>query len=77
MKLRSKEGVEMMDVKSIDQDGDRILIKGKMMGAMATTIVVTPEALFDAYRLAPCSIIRSLPILLYKGWRTRTKADAG
>lgn len=77
MKLKSKDGVEMMDVKSIAQDGDRIFIKGKMMGAMATTIVVTPEALFDAYCLAPGSVIRRLPVLLYKGWRTRKKAEHG
>ena len=38
MKLHSKDGIERMEVKSIGHDGDRIVLKGKMMGAMATTI---------------------------------------
>ena len=39
MKMFSKEGVEMVDVKSIKRDGEQLVIKGKVMGAMATTIL--------------------------------------
>jgi hypothetical protein len=67
MKLMSKDGIEMMDVKSIDRDGDRLVLKGKMMGSMATTIYVHPQDLWSAFRLLPWSVIVCLPVLLIKG----------
>lgn len=73
MKLKSKEDVEMMDIRSIEDGGDRILIKGKMMGAMATTIVVTPTAIWDAFRLCPWRIFLRLPALFFRGWRLSRK----
>jgi hypothetical protein len=77
MKLYSKEGVEMMDIKSIDQDGDTIVIKGKMMKSMAATIHVQPEGVWEAYRLFPMKLILRLPALLLKGRKvSRTKAEA-
>lgn len=36
MKMYSKEGVEMMDTMPIARDGDNIVVKGRMMGAMVT-----------------------------------------
>lgn len=74
MKLKSKDGVEMMDIKSIEQDGDRIIVKGKMMGAMAATIVVTPDGVWDAFRLFPKATLLRLPLLLLKGRRMSTKS---
>jgi hypothetical protein len=74
MKLFSKDGIEMMDVKSIQRDGDRLTLKGKMMGAMAATIHIGPEDLWAALRLFPPGLILRLPLLLYKGYRlTRAK----
>lgn len=73
MKLYSKDGVEMMEVKSIAQDGDRIVLKGKMMGTMATTIYVAPEDLWSALRLFPVATILRLPLLLLKGWQRSAK----
>ena len=68
MKLRGKDDIEMMDIKSIEQDGDRILIKGKMMGTMAATIIITPDSVWEAYRQCPWATILRLPLLLFKGW---------
>ncbi|WP_404477518.1 hypothetical protein [Novosphingobium sp. BL-52-GroH] len=77
MKLFSQDGIEMMDVKSIDQDGDRIVIKGKMMGTMATKIYVKPEDMWAAFTLFPWSLKLRLPLLLLKGYRAkRAKAIA-
>ncbi len=74
MKLRSKDGIEMMDVRSIDRDGDRLVVKGKMMGTMATTIFVDPEELWAAFRLFSAGTILRLPAMLLKGWsRSRRK----
>lgn len=72
MKLFSKDGIEMMDVKSIAQDGERLVLKGKMMGSMATTIYLKPEDMWSALRLFSPSLILRLPLLLAKGyWRSR------
>lgn len=77
MKLYSKEGVEMMDVKSISKEGDRLAIKGKMMGAMQATIYVGPEDMWSAFKLFPFAVILQLPVLLVKGWmRSNKKAAA-
>lgn len=74
MKLFDRDGIEMMNVKSIERDGDRIVIKGKMMGTMATTIYVEPAEAWAALRLFPPSLIVRLPLLLLKGFRSRKDA---
>jgi hypothetical protein len=72
MKLFNQDGVEMMDVKSIERDGDRLLLKGKMMGAMAAKIYVKPEDMWAALKLFPMSLLLSMPALIFKGFlRTR------
>lgn len=75
MKLYSKDGVEMMDVKTIELEGEKLVIKGKMMGAMAAVIHVKPEDMWDAFKLFPMSVKMKMPGLLFKGWRAnRNKA---
>jgi hypothetical protein len=76
MKLFSKEGVEMMDVKSINLNGGRLVVKGKMMGAMAATIHVEPVAMWEAFTMVPTSVKVKMPLLLYKGWRQSRAAKA-
>ena len=51
MKMFSKDGVEMVDVKSVDRDGDRLVLKTKVMGSMPATIVLRPQDLWEAMRL--------------------------
>lgn len=78
MKLFSAEGVEMMDVKSIERDGDRLLLKGKMMGAMTAKIYVKPEDMWAAFKLFPMSLLLAMPILLFKGFlRSRGEPKTG
>ena len=69
VKLFSKDGVEMMEVKAIDLDGDVLVIKGKMMGTMATTIRVKPGDVWRAFAMFPWRVKFRLPLLLWKGWR--------
>ncbi|HLT05612.1 MAG TPA: hypothetical protein VK019_11725 [Pseudomonas sp.] len=68
MKMFSKEGVEMVDVKSITRDDERLVIKGKVMGAMTTTIVVNPQDCWQAAQLLGIGLILRLPLILLKGW---------
>lgn len=74
MKLFSKDGVEMMDVKSIDLDGERLVIKGKMMGSMAVTIHVAPADMWAAFTLFPWRVKLRMPELLMRGWLAGRRA---
>jgi hypothetical protein len=69
MKLYSKDGIEMMDVKSIEKPADDLVIKGKMMGTMATVIHVKPEDLWAALNLLSWKTKLALPAMLLKGWK--------
>lgn len=76
MKVYNKEGIEMMDVKSIDLDGDKLIVKGKIMGAMATTLVLRPRDLWAAWGLLGRPIVWALPRLMWQGWRASRQAAA-
>lgn len=77
MKMFSKDGIEMVDVKSVEQDGERLVLKTKVMGSMAATIVLRPQDLWEALRLLSPSLMLRLPGLLFKGWRlSRAAAQA-
>jgi len=75
MKIYSKDGVEMMEVKSIDKQGDVLVIKGKMMGTMAATLHVTPQTLWEALALLPWSTRLALPLMLLKGRKAKGNAS--
>ena len=73
MKIFSKEGVEMMDISSISLKGSTIVIKGKMMKSMATTLHVEPNGVWEAFRLFPFKLLIRLPMLLLKGCSASAK----
>jgi hypothetical protein len=67
MKLRSKDGVEMMDVASLQRVGDVLVVKGKIMRSMPATIHLRPEDLWQAFSLFSWPLLLSLPWLMLKG----------
>lgn len=69
MKMFSKEGVEMVDVRSVELDSDLLILKTKVMGSMAATIVLRPRDVWDALRLLKAGLLWRLPGLLFLGWR--------
>jgi len=72
MKMFTKEGIEMMDVKSIDRDGENLVMKGKMMGTMYASIYLRPQDVWQALRLLSFSTVLRLPVILFTGfWRNR------
>ena len=73
MKLMSKDGIEMMDIRSLDRDGDVLVVKGKVMGSMPTTIHLRPEDLWQAKKLLTWRIVVALPGLLLNGYRRAGK----
>ncbi len=73
MKLFSKEGVEMMDTMSMGRDGDNLIIKGRMMGAMVTTIYLKPKDLWQSLSLLSWPVISYMPAMLIKGFFANRK----
>lgn len=69
MKMFSKEGVEMVEVKSVARDGDILVLKTKVMGSMAATIVLKPKDVWESIHLLSWSLVFRLPLILFKGWR--------
>jgi hypothetical protein len=63
----SKQGIEMMDVKSFHLEGDNLVMKGKMMGSMNTAVYIRPEDVAEAVSLMPWRVIVRLPGILLKG----------
>lgn len=75
MKMFSKDGMEMMDVKSIVGDGDTLVMKGKVMGSMNAIIVIKPEDCWQAVKLLGFSLLLRMPAILIKGYfQARKKA---
>jgi hypothetical protein len=69
MKMFSKDGVEMVEVKSVARDGDILVLKTKVMGSMAATIVLRPKDVWEALGLLNLALLLRLPLILFKGWR--------
>ena len=44
MKIQSADGGELMTVQSLERDGNALLIRGKVFGAMPMNAKLTPEA---------------------------------
>ncbi len=77
MKMFSKEGIEMMEVKSIQQDGDNLVMKGKVMGSMSTVILIKPEDCWQAVKLLGWRTLLHMPRILFKGyWQAKKSAAA-
>ncbi|ALG91661.1 MAG: hypothetical protein CL814_10465 [Confluentimicrobium sp.] len=67
MKVHSKDGIEMMDVKSIDKQGDVLVVKGKMMGSMPATIHIGPDAIWESFKMLSWKTRFGLVGMLIKG----------
>ena len=68
MKMYSKEGNTMMDTKSLRREGDNLIMKGKMMDAMAMSVYLKPEDIWAGKNLLTWNIIWYMPVILVKGW---------
>lgn len=51
MKLYSVDGSELMTVSTLERDGDSLLIKGKVFGAMPMSARLNPESARAALKL--------------------------
>ena len=74
--MLSKEGIEMMDVKSIQREGERLVLKGKIMGSMPATIYLRPEDVWAGWQLISWGVLARLPLMLLKGFRRSRRSAA-
>ncbi len=51
MKIQDSTGKELMDVSAIRRDGNKLVIKGKIFGAMPMVAKLTPEEARKGVRL--------------------------
>ena len=72
MKFYDKQGSVVMDLMSIQVDGADLVIKGKMMGVVVTSIYVRPRDFWGLRKLLSWSVIRFLPVMLARGMKDAT-----
>jgi hypothetical protein len=70
MKMYSKDGVEMMDIYSLEKVGSNLVLQGRILQSMSATIYLRPEEVLKAMKLLTWPVVLSLPIIIVKGfWR--------
>jgi hypothetical protein len=74
MKMFTKEGVEMMDVKSIERDGENLVMKGKMMGTMYASMYLRPQDMWQALKLLSFNTLLRIPLMLFRGFLRNRKS---
>jgi hypothetical protein len=75
MKLVSKDGAEMMDIRSLEREGDVLVVRGKIMRSMPATIHLRPEDLWGAFTLFSWPVLLRLPYLMLKGFIRSRRAS--
>ena len=65
----------MVEVKSIQRKDDTLVMKGKVMGSMATTILIRPEDCWQALRLLGWRTLLRMPLILFRGYRQAARSS--
>jgi len=66
VKLHSTDGSELMTISALERDGNSLLIKGKVFGAMPMNARLKPEAARAALRLLTPRLIFFLLTLPFR-----------
>jgi hypothetical protein len=66
VKLHSTDGSELMTISALERDGDSLLIKGKVFGAMPMNARLKPEAARAALKLLTPRLIFFLLTLPFR-----------
>lgn len=73
MKIFDTYGEEMMDIRLLQQKGDDLVVKGKLMGYVPISVYLRPEELWRAAKLLSWAVLLHLPVMMVKGcWRSLT-----
>jgi hypothetical protein len=66
MKIQSADGSELMTVQSLERDGNSLLIRGKVFGAMPMNAKLSPEAARAALKMLSPRLILFLLTLPFR-----------
>ena len=66
MKILSTDGGELMTVQSLERDGNSLLIRGKVFGAMPMNAKLTPDAARAALKMLTPRLIFFLLTLPFR-----------
>jgi len=72
MKILDANDKELMTVRKIERDGDTLVIRGKIFGAMPMVAKLTPEEARAALRLLDVRTMLFLLTLLFRRGRRKT-----
>ncbi|MEO4042094.1 hypothetical protein AAFN47_10860 [Hoeflea sp. CAU 1731] len=72
MKIYDNTGKELMDVSAIRRDGDMLVVKGKIFGAMPMTAKLSPEEARKGLKMLDFSLVLFLLSFLF---RSSSKCD--
>lgn len=67
MKILDAQDKELMAVRKIERDGNNLVIRGKIFGAMPMVAKVTPEEARAALKLLDAKTVLFLLTLLFRG----------
>lgn len=68
MKLYGPDNKELMVISSIERQGNELVLKGKVFGAMPLTAKLRPEELRGAFRLlTPRTLLFAVSMLFRRG----------
>lgn len=70
-----KKGTVMLDLMDIKIENNNLVVTGKMMGVMVSSIYIKPQDLWGLRKMLSWKIIRSVPLLLLKGWKETEKQE--
>jgi hypothetical protein len=66
VKIQSADGSELMTVQSLERDGNSLLIRGKVFGAMPMNAKLTPAAARAAFKMLSPGLIFFLLTLPFR-----------
>jgi len=66
MKLINSDGSELMRVESIERDGNRLVIRGKVFGAMPMSARLEPEEARKGLKLLNARLVLFLLTFLFR-----------
>ena len=72
-KITNLHGTTMILVENIERKGDAITMKGNMMGTMPGTFYVTPEEMWNMFKMVNFSLVFDVIVVLIKGRKASQK----
>jgi hypothetical protein len=67
MKLYSPDGSELMDVEALERDGNHLVVKGKVFGAMQMSAKLSPGEARKGLKLLSLKLVLFLLTFLFRG----------